>query len=345
MESVKAVGELVELLRQMGQLVLPRRLEPVAVLPLAHDADGPQQGPDAGGEHFGEEETDQQGNDHQHQRDGAQVLLQAHEQRPLGVVPVADIDAADGHAPVQNGGGGSGEKHPVLIVGVEHVVPLEGQGHLLKQGVLIGRLGGGGASAGVRRRLGGGRIPLALLALGEAVVQDQPRGVGDQNALQSHVVQHVHHPGHLVGREGLQLHEGGGHDRDLTAQGVLLGGDQQILGGDQGVGVQQNQHHRQQGQVAQGVLDLEAGEKGDLLFFLGFGRRFRHGVSHPLLEQVVTGRKSRRSSPDCSGSSPPPTWCGCIPDWPGPAPAFPAGGGCARPPYGSPRYTHSPIPH
>ena len=53
--GLKAVGELVELLRQMGQLVLPRRLEPVAVLPLAHDADGPQQGPDAGGEHFGEE--------------------------------------------------------------------------------------------------------------------------------------------------------------------------------------------------------------------------------------------------------------------------------------------------
>ena len=174
--GLKAVSELIELLCQVGQFVLPRRLKAVAVLPLAHHPDGPKQRPDAGGEHPGKERAHRQGDHRQHQGDGAQVLLQAHEQRPLGVVPVADIDAADGHAPVQNGGGGGGEKHPVLIVGVEHVVPLEGQGHLLKQGVLIGRLGGGGAPPASGGDWAEDACPLALLALGELSYRISPEG-------------------------------------------------------------------------------------------------------------------------------------------------------------------------
>ena len=50
--GLEAVGELVELPGQLGQLVPAHRLEAVAVLPLAHDADGPEEGGDAGGEHF-----------------------------------------------------------------------------------------------------------------------------------------------------------------------------------------------------------------------------------------------------------------------------------------------------
>ena len=53
LRGLETVGELVEFLGQMGQFVLARGLETVAVLPFTHDADGAQQSADAGGEHFG----------------------------------------------------------------------------------------------------------------------------------------------------------------------------------------------------------------------------------------------------------------------------------------------------
>ena len=73
--GLEPVGEVVELLGQLGQLVPARRLEPVAVLPLPHHPDGPEQGGDAGGEHLGEEGAHHQGDPGDDQGDGAQVLL------------------------------------------------------------------------------------------------------------------------------------------------------------------------------------------------------------------------------------------------------------------------------
>ena len=256
--GLKAVSELIELLCQVGQFVLPRRLKAVAVLPLAHHPDGPKQRPDAGGEHPGKERAHRQGDHRQQQGDGAQVLLKVHQQGPLGLVPVADINGADGHVAVHDGGGGGGEEGALLVGRVKDVIALKGQHHLLKEGILVLR---GGR---LLRRL----LSLLLLLLGQAVVQQQAGGVGDQNTLQPHAVQPVHHPGHLVGGEGLQLHEGGGHHGRLAAQGVLLGGNQQVLGGQKRVGVQQHQHQGQDGQIAHGIFDLEAGEKRDLLLFL-----------------------------------------------------------------------------
>lgn len=92
--GLKAVGELIELLSQVGQFVLSRRLEAVAILPLAHHPDGAQQGPDPGGEHLGKEGAHRQGNYRQHQGDGAQVLLEIHQKSALSLVPVTHIDSA-----------------------------------------------------------------------------------------------------------------------------------------------------------------------------------------------------------------------------------------------------------
>ena len=47
--GLQPVGQLVELFRQMGQLIPARRVQPVAILPLAHNADRLQQGADPPG--------------------------------------------------------------------------------------------------------------------------------------------------------------------------------------------------------------------------------------------------------------------------------------------------------
>ena len=100
----------------------------------------------------------------------------------------------------------------------------------------------------------------------------------------------------------------------LTAQGVLLGGDQQVLGGQERVGVQQHQHQGQNGQIAHGIFDLEAGEKWDLLLFLlcaqgtspsgglrsfGWGggdRQAAEVVAHPHLVRIYSGLAGSSSS-------------------------------------------------
>ena len=167
--GLKAVSVLIELLCQVGQFVLPRRLKAVAVLPLAHHPDGPKQRPDPGGEHLGKEGAHRQGNYRQHQGDGAQVLLEIHQKSALSLVPVTHIDSANGHITVHNGRGGSGEEGALFIGGVKDIIALEGQYHLLKEGVLV--LGGGWLLR---------RIPvLLLILLGQTVVQQQTGGIGD----------------------------------------------------------------------------------------------------------------------------------------------------------------------
>ena len=54
LRGLEPVGQLVELLSHLGHLVPPLDLKPVAVLPFAHNADGPQEGGDPGGKHLGE---------------------------------------------------------------------------------------------------------------------------------------------------------------------------------------------------------------------------------------------------------------------------------------------------
>ena len=227
----------------------------MAVLTFSHNADGPQQGGDAGGEHFREEGGHNHCYRRDHQGDGAQILLQAVQQLPLGPVHLQDVDGADDHAPVDDGHGGGRGKHPVHIPGVKHVVPPQGGHHLLIQGVAV-------------LRVSAGAVRLLLAGLSGTVVEDQPRRVGDQDAGGAHAVQHVHHPGHLLGGQGLQFHESGGHHRRLAFQRIPLGGEQQLLRGHEGVGVQQHQHHREDDKVAQGVFHLEGGKKGDLIFLV-----------------------------------------------------------------------------
>ena len=141
----------------------------MAILPLAHHPDGAQQGPDPGGEHLGKEGAHRQGNYRQHQGDGAQVLLEIHQKSALSLVPVTHIDSANGHITVHNGRGGSGEEGALFIGGVKDIIALEGQYHLLKEGVLV--LGGGWLLR---------RIPvLLLILLGQTVVQQQTGGIGD----------------------------------------------------------------------------------------------------------------------------------------------------------------------
>ena len=52
LRGLESVGQAVELLGQLGHLVPPGGLEPVAILPLPHHTKGVEQGGDAGGEHF-----------------------------------------------------------------------------------------------------------------------------------------------------------------------------------------------------------------------------------------------------------------------------------------------------
>ena len=153
----------------LDPVAISRRLEAVAILPLAHHPDGAQQGPDPGGEHLGKEGAHRQGNYRQHQGDGAQVLLEIHQKSALSLVPVTHIDSANGHITVHNGRGGSGEEGALFIGGVKDIIALEGQYHLLKEGVLV--LGGGWLLR---------RIPvLLLILLGQTVVQQQTGGIGD----------------------------------------------------------------------------------------------------------------------------------------------------------------------
>ena len=75
LRGLETVSELVKLLRQQGQLVPARGLEPVPILPLPHNADGAEQGGKAGGEHLGEKQAHHQGHRRNHQGDAPQIFL------------------------------------------------------------------------------------------------------------------------------------------------------------------------------------------------------------------------------------------------------------------------------
>ena len=111
--GLEPVGEVVELPGQLGHLVPPHRLEPVAVLPLPHDPDGPQQRGDPGSEHLGKQGAHHKGHHRDDHRDGAQILLQAVQQLPLDLVDLQDVDGPDHHPPVDDGHSGGGDEGPV----------------------------------------------------------------------------------------------------------------------------------------------------------------------------------------------------------------------------------------
>ena len=240
--GLEPVGELVELPGQLAELIAAPDVHPVAVLALPDDADGPEQVGDAPGEHLGKDHAHDEHHHADDQGDGAQVPLDVGEEPGLVGVPLIEVDAADGHVPVDDGDGGPAVEGAVQVGGGGHVIALEGGGDLAEHGV----------------------APLGEAEL-VAVVEDEAELVGDQHPELPGVAQGLHVvPDGLAG-EGLGAGDGVGDDRGLGLEEAGLGPEDQVLGDQHRVGVEQYEHRRDDDDVGEGEFELDGAAEGDLL--------------------------------------------------------------------------------
>ena len=282
--GLEPAGELVELGGQLAELVVALEGDPVAVLALPDLADGLQHVPHPAGEGPGEHHAHHQHRPAHPHRHGAQAGLDVVQEPGLVAVDLIEVHRADDHAPVHHGDGGTAAEGPVPVRRVGHVPAVQGGGELAEEGVL----------------------PLHVPEV-VAVVEHQAGGVGHQHPHLPHVV-HGGHEGaldivpHRVRGEGGGAGQGVGDHRRLGLEQVGLGPEDQVLGGQHRVGVQQHQHRRDDDHIGQGEFQLKRPAEGDLLPRRrpGTAPSLPHGASPP---SVSAGPISRSS-----GNSPPPTW-------------------------------------
>ena len=235
-------GELVELVGQLAQLVLAVQGDPVGVLSLPHPADARQEHAHPAGEHPGKGGKEGQHRQADHQRDQPQVVLNLVQQDSLTAVGLIKTDRPHHGVSGHNGGGRPAGKDPGLILAGKGVAAPQGGHHLPGQGVF--------PHLGVLSR----------------VVEDQPGLVGDEDPLNIQVLQGGDGLLHRLGGQLVGGGQGVGHQGRLVLQGGLLAPEHQILGGDQRVGVQEDQQGRDDGGVPDGQAGLEGPPHLGLVF-------------------------------------------------------------------------------
>ena len=114
--GLEPAGELVELIGQAAELVPTPDGDPVAVLALAHRVDASQQLGDPPGKGLGEHHAHGRRHQTDDDGDGAQIGLDALEQRPLLGVILIEIDRPLGHGAVGDGHRRPAAQSPAVIL-------------------------------------------------------------------------------------------------------------------------------------------------------------------------------------------------------------------------------------
>ena len=238
LRGLEPVGEAVELLGDLGDLVPPPDVSPVAVGALPHLADGREQLADLAGQRPGQPSAQAH---HHHGDDAGQaqkIGAEPLQQRSLLRVVFIGVYRADDLALVQYRRGGPAAERRVLIPAGEGVVAQQGLHHLRIEGVLP---------------YGAAGLP--------GIVEDPAGAVRHQDAGKPRLLHHCHSLGHVLLRQLVQSAQGVDHHGHAGLEGGGLGAEHQILGYQQRIGVEQHQHRRDAQNVTQAELDLQAVEK------------------------------------------------------------------------------------
>ena len=225
--DLEAAGEVVELVGDLGDLVVAPHVRPVVVGPLPDPPHGGEQVLDPPGEELAEEDAQRQHHRPDADGDAHQILLQILQQLRLRAVVLIDVHRADGLAAVDHRGGGGGAKGPVLVHRVEGVIALQRLHQLGVEHVIPG--GAAHLACVVEHPAGGGG-------------DDGPGHAGDLHQGQGRV--------HILLRQLTETGEGRGHGVHAALEGALLGEEEHLLGHVQRVGVHKDQHHADNQDVA-----------------------------------------------------------------------------------------------
>ena len=234
LRGLKPVRQAVELFADLGDLVPAGNVGPVLISALPHFADAGQQQANLPRQHPGKNKAQH----HHAQRNDAgelqQVALQALQQGRLLRVVFIGIDRADDPVLIQHRGGRPAAEGSVPVSAGKGVVALQRLNDLGVEGVL---------SHG----------PQGL----PGVVEHQSGTVRHQHPAEARFLHHRHGGRHVFRIQLVQSRQGVYHHGHAALHSGLLGPEHQVLADQQGVCVQQKQHRRDDGDVAQAEFQLQ----------------------------------------------------------------------------------------
>ena len=225
---LQPVRQAVELLADLGDLVPPWDLRPVAVGPLPHLADGGEQPPDLAGQCPGQHHAQRQHHHGDHSRQPQQVFLKALEQRRLLRVVFVGVHGADDLVLIQHRRRRPAAEGAPLIAARKGVMAQQRLDSLRVKGILPHGTAG---------------LP--------GIVEDFAGAVSHQDAGNARFLHHRHGRGDILLSQPLQPRQGIHHDGHAGLEGAGLGAEHQVLRDQQGIGVQQQQHRRDDQDIAE----------------------------------------------------------------------------------------------
>ena len=234
LRGLQAVCQAVELRRDLGDLVGTAGVGAVAVRTLADAADGLQQAADLPRQHAGEGDAQSRHQQRDHHGDAQQVALKALQQRRLLRVVVVGVHRAHRLVVVHHRRGHTAEECLAVVLTVKCIAALQRRD-----------------DHRVQRVLAHGVVALP------GVVQHHTGGVRHHDTGGARLVQAGQRHGDIFLRQLLQPHQRRLNDLGRAAEVGLVGGYHQILGHQQRVGVQQDQHRRDDQDVAEAEFELQ----------------------------------------------------------------------------------------
>ena len=206
----------------------------MAVRALADAADGLQQAADLPRQHAGEGDAQPRHQQRDHHGDGQQIALKALQQRRLLRVVVVGVHRTHRLVVVHHRRGHTAEERLAVVLAVERVAaPQRRDDHR------------------VQRVLAHGVVALP------GVIQHQSRLVRHHNAGGARLIQTVQRSGDVLLRQLPHPHQRRLDDLGSAAQVGLIGRYHQVLGHQQRIGVQQDQHRRDDQNIAETELELQ----------------------------------------------------------------------------------------
>ena len=165
--------------------------------------------------------------------------MQSFQQRRLLCVIFVGVHRADDPVLIQHRRGRAAAEGPVPVGAGKGVISLQCLHDLGIEGVLSNGAAG---------------LP--------GIVEHQPGAVRHQNTAESRLLHHCHGSRHIFLIQPVQARQRIHHHRHAAGHIGLLGAEHQILADQQRIGVQQKQHRRDDGDVAQSEFDLQAAPEG-----------------------------------------------------------------------------------
>ena len=210
-------------------------IRPVAVRALPHLADGGQELPDLLRQRHGQHQAQCQYHHADHSGQFQQVFLEAFQQRRLLRIVFIGVHRTNDLILIQYRRGRPAAESAIMISAGKRVVAHQGLDDLRVQDIPPHSAAG---LAGIIKGLSG--------------------AVRHQNTAQARLLHHRHGGRHVLLVQLVQAGQGVDHDGHAALHGGLLGAEHHVLGHQQRVGVQQDQHRRDDEDVAQAEFGLKA---------------------------------------------------------------------------------------